>query len=327
MLDEDVIISGWREKSCIVSICCLSFNHEKYIEECLKSILLQKTDFGFEILLHDDASTDKTQAIIKKYVDQYPRIIKPILQAENQRSKLKSGMNPKFNYPRAQGKYISFCEGDDYWSDSNKLQKQVEILDKNPKVGCVISDYDKFIQNESKIKPNILANAFKDLNEGILPSQPLFSAALKQTRTVTAMIRTENILSFQKEKFLKGVPGDTQLFGYLLLTSKVFFMNECTAVYRILKESVSHTNSFEKKQQFMKSYNTFMIHINKMYPLGTKDRRYLKKSLKLFKIRQLAHEQKRIAVVITSFLCILNGYLSMHIIKQIKYAFRNNNDE
>ena len=326
MLNEDIILKDWQDKSCVVSICCLSFNHEKYIEECLKSILLQKTDFGFEILLHDDASTDKTQAIIKKYVDQYPRIIKPILQAENQRSKLKSGMNPKFNYPRAQGKYIAFCEGDDYWSDSNKLQKQVEILNKNPNVGCVVSDYDKFIQNDSEIKPKILANTFKDLNEGILPSKSLFSVALKQTRTVTAMIRKENILSFQKEEFLKGVPGDTQLFGHLLLTSKVFLMNECTAVYRILIESISHTNSFEKKQRFMKSYNTYMIHINKMYPLGTEDRRYLKKSLKLFKIRQLAHDKKGIAVVIASLLCILNGYLSMHLIKQIKYAFRHTNE-
>lgn len=327
MLIEDSILNTWHDKTCLVSICCLSYNQESYITECLESILSQKTDFGFEILIHDDASTDKTQGIIKKYAEQYPRIIKPILQEENQRSKLKSGMNPKFNYPRAQGKYIAFCEGDDYWSDPNKLQKQVEILNKNPKVGCVVSDYDKYIQIDLEIKPKILANAFNDLNEGVLPSTPLFSVALKQTRTVTAMIRKENILSFQKEEFLKGVPGDTQLFGYLLLTSKVFLMNECTAVYRILKESISHTNSFEKKQKFMKSYNTFMIHINKMYPLGTVDRRYLKKSLKLFKIRQLAHEKKRIAVVIASFLFILNGYLSMHIIKQIKYAFRNNNDE
>ena len=322
MLIEASILNSWHDKTCIVSICCLSYNHESYITECLESILSQKTDFGFEVLIHDDASSDGTQMIIKKYTKQFPNIIKPILQTENQRSRLKSGMNPKFNYPRAQGKYIAFCEGDDYWSDADKLQKQVELLNKHKEIGAVVSDYDKFIQHTSKIKRRILSNSYKNLSRGILASKPLFSVALKQTRTVTAMIKKEHVSSFQRSDFLSGVPGDTQLFGHLFLTSKIYFMNECTAVYRVLNESVSHTKSFEKKQQFMHSFNTYMAHVNKNYSLGYKDRRYFKKSLRLFRIRQLAYERKIHRVIIASFLFFMNGHLSRLVIPQIKKAFR-----
>ena len=113
--------------------------------------LMQKTVFSFEILVHDDASTDSTPDIIKTYAEKYPDIIKPILQTENQFSK---GINVTqvFQYSRAKGKYIAFCEGDDYWIDSNKLQFQVDWLEQHPQdIGCVhkyiVVDEDENIQN------------------------------------------------------------------------------------------------------------------------------------------------------------------------------------
>src|SRR5690554_319935 len=103
-------------KQPLVSICCLAFNHEKYIEICLEGFLFQKTTFPFEVLIHDDASTDRTAEIIKEYERKYPHIIKSIYQTQNQYSK-GVGVNRVFNFPRAQGKYIAMCEGDDYWTD------------------------------------------------------------------------------------------------------------------------------------------------------------------------------------------------------------------
>ena len=113
-----------------VSICCLAFNHERYIRQCLDGFVMQKCDFTFEVLIHDDASKDKTASIIKEYETKYPGIIKPIYQSENQFSK---GVKPTFafNFPRVKGKYIAMCEGDDYWTDSLKLQKQVDFLENN----------------------------------------------------------------------------------------------------------------------------------------------------------------------------------------------------
>jgi hypothetical protein len=119
---EKEIMADWKVDYSIplLSISCLAYNHEKYIEDTLEGFLIQKTDFPFEIVIHDDASTDNTANIIREYEALYPNIIKPIYQNENQFSK---GINNSamYNFPRLRGKYVAICEGDDYWTDSNKL--------------------------------------------------------------------------------------------------------------------------------------------------------------------------------------------------------------
>ena len=120
----------------LVSICCLAFNHEPYIREALEGFLMQKTDFPIEVLIHDDASTDGTASVIREYEERFPDIIKPIYQTENQYSKGIKNISGVFNFPRAKGKYIAMCEGDDYWTDPYKLQKQIDFLEQNP--GCTL---------------------------------------------------------------------------------------------------------------------------------------------------------------------------------------------
>lgn len=115
----------------LLTICCITYNHEKYIKQTIESFLMQKTNFKIEIIIHDDASTDQTAEIIRSYKRKYPSLIKHILQEENQFSK---GNKNIFLGPisQAEGKYIALCEGDDYWSDPYKLQKQVDYLENNP---------------------------------------------------------------------------------------------------------------------------------------------------------------------------------------------------
>lgn len=119
----------------MVSICCLTYNHEKYIRQALDSFLMQKTNFKYEILIHDDASTDKTADIIREYEEKYPDIIKPIYQTENQFSK-RVKISWKYQFSRAKGKYIAMCEGDDFWCDENKLQLQYDELENSKAVFC-----------------------------------------------------------------------------------------------------------------------------------------------------------------------------------------------
>lgn len=114
----------------VVSISCITYNHAPYIRQCLDGFMMQQTDFAFEVLIHDDASTDGTTEIIKEYEAKYPDIIKPIYEEENQWVKGRRG-SAEFNFPRAKGKYIAMCEGDDYWTDPLKLQKQVDFLESN----------------------------------------------------------------------------------------------------------------------------------------------------------------------------------------------------
>jgi glycosyltransferase involved in cell wall biosynthesis len=136
---EDVIINSWNgtKDAPLVSIICNTYNHQHYIASAIESFLKQITDFPIEILIHDDASTDRTPEIIRNYENRFPNIIKPIYQKINQYSK-EIRINPEFNYPRTKGIYIALCEGDDYWSDPFKLQVQVEHMVSNPETSVCV---------------------------------------------------------------------------------------------------------------------------------------------------------------------------------------------
>lgn len=117
----------------LVSVICFVYNHGKYVENALKGFVMQQTNFPFEVIIHDDASTDNSPEIIKSFSLRYPKIFKPIYQSENQYSK-ESGRVTKIAFNATRGKYIAFCEGDDYWIDPFKLQKQVNILESDPSI-------------------------------------------------------------------------------------------------------------------------------------------------------------------------------------------------
>src|SRR5690554_6580680 len=145
----------------LVSICCITYNHEKYIRDAIEGFLMQKTTFPVEILIHDDASTDKTAQIVKEYAENHSDLIITIFQTENQYSQ---GIKPwpNFVFPRARGKYIALCEGDDYWTDPLRLQKQVGFLEGNEEYGLIHTNnyvlYNgsgKIILNKTKTKYDV----------------------------------------------------------------------------------------------------------------------------------------------------------------------------
>ena len=119
----------------MVSVCVVTYNHGKYIGTCLDHILRQRRKFRIEILIHDDASTDGAQEVIRAYQKRYPDIIKPILRVENQYSQGITNISGAFNFPRAVGKYVALTDGDDYWCDDYKLQRQVEYMEAHPECG------------------------------------------------------------------------------------------------------------------------------------------------------------------------------------------------
>src|SRR5574343_12248 len=125
----------------MVTVCCLAYNQEAFIADALDGFVKQKTDFPFEAIVHDDASTDRTPAIIREYAARYPAIIRPIFQTENQLSKNGRYPNADFVYPAAQGRYIALCDGDDYWTDPHKLQKQVDFMEQNQEYALCYHDH------------------------------------------------------------------------------------------------------------------------------------------------------------------------------------------
>ena len=139
----------------MVSIVCDVYNHEPYLRDCLEGLVMQKTDFLFEILIHDDASTDKSAEIIREYMNKYPSLFKHIFQKENQYSK-GVGIWCEIQFPRARGRYIAICEGDDYWTDPLKLQKQVDFMEAHPDFSVCFHPVMVLNQPTGEIAPDTL---------------------------------------------------------------------------------------------------------------------------------------------------------------------------
>ena len=227
-----------------VLIRCYTFNHEKYIEETLKGFVMQKTDFPFVAVIVDDASTDGTADIIRKYEAQYPDIIKGVYLKENHYSQKK----PKSKYIapwRARCKYEALCEGDDFWTDSSKLQKQVEFLDNNPEYAMTCHRYQCYNQEENTLKKDNLEQYFND-KPGISFDLDYNFNTVWLTKTLTALVRTEAMLYYFSHTCKNG--RDTAMFYYILKTGKGYCFNNFWGCYRLhsggVYSKVSYSNKF-----------------------------------------------------------------------------------
>lgn len=152
----------------VVSICCPTFNHVNYIEDTIRGFLAQETNFSFEIIIRDDCSSDETADIIKSYTNKYPNIIYPIFEAENTFSKGVCPLHAILN--KAEGEFLAYCEGDDYWVDPFKLQKQVDFLKKNKDYVITYSSVVGFDENGDV--ENYIEGATRDLESTELQKAP-----------------------------------------------------------------------------------------------------------------------------------------------------------
>lgn len=217
-----------------VSVICNAFNHEKYITDALEGFIKQKTNFKFEVLVHDDASTDRTAEIIKEYEKKYPDIIKPIYQTENQYSK-RVKINTVYNYPRAKGKYFAFCEGDDYWTDKNKLQKQYNYMEKHSEVDMCAHKAVAVKSSTGEIEfyfPEIKEDTLFKTEEVIdtyFSTNSLFCKA--ETLTNPAEFRKQLTLDYTMQ--LQGA-----------LKGGIYCFADCMSVYRCMTD-----NSWTRKMQ------------------------------------------------------------------------------
>lgn len=212
----------------LVSISCITYNHVRYIRQCLDGFIMQKTSFPFEILIHDDASIDGTAEIIQEYEHKYPNTIRAVYEKENQWVKGRRGSSV-FNFPRAKGKYIALCEGDDYWIDPLKLQKQVDFLEEHIEVsylftGRVIVNEKEGFQYEQtyRIRKYDTIDILSGFNPGIQ----------------SVCFRKECVENINWNLY-NGVNGD-RLFPFLCsLQGSLFVFNDITSVYRMTGIGVS----------------------------------------------------------------------------------------
>lgn len=207
-----------------VSIICNAYNHGKYIRDALEGFVIQKTNFPFEVLVHDDASTDNTADVIREYEAKYPEIIKPIYQTENQYQKNRAAVR-KIQSARVQGKYIALCEGDDYWTDPLKLQKQYDYMESHPESTlCACStDWLNMLNGKVENRCRVAEDTDFTLEDIILEKKGRIFP------TVSVFVKSEIWL----EKRTWGFPiGDYPLAIYAALYGNVHMLADSMCVYR-----------------------------------------------------------------------------------------------
>lgn len=234
----------------LVSVCCITYNQEKFIRQAVDSFLMQQTNFPIEIIIHDDASTDNTTKIVREYQEKYPHLIKVIFQTENQYSLRRFGfLSDLFN--SAKGKYIALCEGDDYWTDPLKLQKQVDFLEAN-------RDYVMCFHSSKNIDERYIK----------AESNHIDCAEMYKSYTQDEMIEDRNALiptasvCFRKkhlilpQEFNSCFNADTFIFSILGCSGAAKYLSDIKpSIYRLHSDGVwSSINHFQKR---LKSINTY----------------------------------------------------------------------
>lgn len=226
-----------KEKNIKVSIICLAYNHEKYIEKTLEGFVNQKTNFDFEIIINDDVSTDNTRKIIDKYVQAYPHLFRPVYQCENQYKKGDWALIDPL-HEMAQGKYIAYCEGDDYWMDNKKLQKQYDILEKYTDCSICVHTVQCINEDESinpRIIPIINSNLKSGLHTNAEISKIFWTKFWALFQLSSYFIRKEVFYDMKKglESWGKYLCGDNRIFLSALNCGNLWYLDEKMSCYRL----------------------------------------------------------------------------------------------
>ena len=240
------------ENEVLVSICCLTYNHEEYLRDTLEGFLMQKVDFPIEILINDDASTDDTAAIVREYAAKYPDLIRPFYQPVNLYSQGKD-LCLEVLYPNARGKYIALCEGDDYWTEPTKLQQQVDFLESHPAYSaCVHDTMLHYCGGEEKDRPLLHHGAdcdvrFEDICNGMSYSFHTSSIVAKKA-----------IIANPQDFFYVGLShgfGDHPDALWMYVNGPIRYLDKCMSVYRIHSGSASWSaavdEDYEKLREFI----------------------------------------------------------------------------
>ena len=244
----------------LVSVKMLTYNHAPHIAKAIECVLAQKTDFAFELVIGEDCSTDGTREIVFDYARRYPDAIRVVASNKN----VGSHINNNRTRAALRGKYIAWCEGDDYWQRKDKLQLQVDYLEAHPECGLVYSDYDwHFVKSGHKIK-SFVKTSGKDIQH--CPQIIDIVTERVDIRTCTVLAKHDLISKIiDGDKYLhqsgKFKMGDIQLWAELSLISEINFINESLATYQILEESATQSKDGLKRLLFWISASEMYLYL------------------------------------------------------------------
>ncbi len=219
----------------IVSICCITYNHELYIREAVDSFLMQETNFKFEIVIGDDCSTDRTSDILREYSELYPDKIRLLDNSKN----LGSEINFVRTIKACKGKYIATCDGDDYWTDKRKIQKLVNYLEHNPNYVFISHSY-KILKNNTILSQMDNVHFSKEKQISI---NSYCSPYIIHTSSILFHKSGIDFNTIKKIKCFK----DISLFGLLLTRGNGYYIPDEMAIYRLHSTSIWTSVSYEQK--------------------------------------------------------------------------------
>lgn len=260
---ENEIIKSWECNvgKPIVSIVCITYNHEKYIAQAIDSFLVQETDFPFEIIIGDDCSTDNTFLILGEYQKKYPNIIKLIHREKN------IGLMPNFLdcMSNVNGEYIALCEGDDYWIDPLKLRQQVLALKTNPNLSFSFHDVNLVNQDGKFIGKHSNGRSNQHWTVGRIKSDEIVGSAMTIPHTTSIVFRSK-YFDFKYFDFL----GDISAFDYPLTVTLCFngdahYIDSVMSEYRQHMASVSSSRSYGYNDKLLNEILSTHDKMNRYY--------------------------------------------------------------
>lgn len=244
-----------KNSSIMVSVRCIAYNQVQYIRQTLEGFVMQKTTFPFEVIVHDDASTDGTTSVIKEYEERYPEIIHAIYEKENVYSQSIQVLD-NIMLKACCGKYTALCEGDDYWTDPYKLQKQVDYMEEHPECGLCYTDCDIYYEESKQWQRSIFHNGYSAIIDNF---NPFFSGSGGYKANATWLYRSALAASFVS---LEGVVDTAlELLYNFCAVSKIAFLPDVTTVYRRHVGSESCISENDKMRRYRLARNTFKMSI------------------------------------------------------------------
>lgn len=241
----------------LVSIWCVTYNHELYIRDAIEGFLSQKTSFKYEIIIHDDASTDRTAEIIREYEQKHPNLVQCIYQTENQFVKNQPSIEWlwKIQFDNCKGKYIAICEGDDYWIDTKKLQLQVDYLEMHPE--CIMTAHNVIDLNH---RNHTVSPVNLYLEDGVVPKERIISQ--KAAILTGSMVYRKEVLELDKF-FLNAGIGDYPYLLYSLSKGDIYYFSRIMSVYRRYHEGSWSDTMLDSKKNMI--YRIQMIDLLRKY--------------------------------------------------------------
>ena len=251
----------------LVSVVIITYNHAPFIAQAIEGILRQETTFPFELVIGEDCSTDGTRDIVLRYQEEHPGVISVVTSGQNVGMKTNSYRTAK----ASRGKYLAFCEGDDYWHHPGKLQKQIDYLESHPECGLLFADCDVFHNRSAK-----LVRGYNGRNGFSSPTTLTiedFIDGRMMKWTCTAVIRKslyEKVVSEDPYLHQSGeLPlGDLQLWAEVASMSEVTYIPESMATYRVLDQSASRSEDAVKSSAFGKSAAELRLYLCDKYKLS-----------------------------------------------------------